>query len=415
LPTSVTDPIKLSARAARIKPSATFMMAARAGQLRAAGKHVFDFSAGEPDFPAPTPVREAVAALVRDKPIGYTPVAGTPALREAIAAELSAYHGIAIAPAQVLVSCGAKHSIVNLFLATLDPGDEVVVPAPYWVSYPEMVRVAGAEPVVVQTTAADGWKLRPEALAAVVGPRTRYLLLNSPSNPTGAGYGRADIQALGEVLAAKAPQAVVMADDIYRQLTYAPFHHVSVVQALAGVHERWVLVDGVSKTYAMTGYRIGYLVAPEHVVVAATRIQGQMTSNAATPSQHAALIALTHPGVAAEVAHMRDAFERRRDTMVDHLRRMIPDLGVTPPDGAFYVFADARKYLGRPGGPADDGELANLLVERYGVATVPGLAFGAPGYIRLSYACDDASIIEGCSRLADAFQDLSRATPQPGP
>lgn len=409
----MTESTKLSARAGRIRPSATFMMAARAGQLRAEGRRVFDFSAGEPDFRAPTAVREAVAALVRDKPIGYTPVAGTPELREAIAAELASYHRTAIAPSQVLVSCGAKHSIANLFLATLDPGDQVVIPAPYWVSYPDIVRLAGAEPIIVPTSVADGWRLSPQALAAVVGPRTRYLVLNSPSNPTGAAYREADVQALGEVLARHAPQATVMADDIYRMLTYDGFRHASIAAALAGIHERWVLVDGVSKTYAMTGYRIGYLAAPEAVTVAATRIQGQMTSNAATPSQHAALVALTDPSVAGEVAQMRSAFERRRNLMVEHLRR-IPGIAVTPPDGAFYVFVDARAWLvtgdghGGEGRPADDEQLATRLVERHGVATVPGGAFGAPGYIRLSYATDDATIVEGCACLAEALQELSR-------
>lgn len=402
----MSDSAKLSARAARIRPSATFIMAAKAGALRAAGRAVFDFSAGEPDFRAPTAVRASVAALVRDQPIGYTPVAGTPALREAIARELARYHGMPIEAKHVLVSCGAKHSIVNLLLATLDPGDEVVVPAPYWVSYPEMVRVAGGEPVIVQTSAREHWRLRPETLAAAVGPKTRYLVLNSPSNPTGSVYGRAEIEALGHVLARHAPQAVVLADDIYRRLCYAPCEHTSVVKALAGIHERHALVDGVSKTYAMTGYRIGYLVAPEAVVVAATRIQGQMTSNAATPSQHAALVALTDPSIEAEVAAMHAAFERRRDTMVAELAR-IPGLEVTPPQGAFYVFVDASRYVGGPGRPADDEELATRLLEQHGVATVPGAAFGAPGHIRLSYATDDASIVEGCARLADAFAQLA--------
>jgi aspartate aminotransferase len=190
-------------------------------------------------------------------------------------------------------------------------------------------------------------------------------------------------------------------------LTYDGFRHASVVRALAGIHERWALVDGVSKTYAMTGYRIGYLVAPEAVTVAATRIQGQMTSNAATPSQHAALVALSDPSVAGEVAQMRTAFERRRNLMVEHLRR-IPGLAVTPPHGAFYVFVDVRAWLGGDGRPADDEELATRLVDRHGVATVPGGAFGAPGYIRLSYATDDATIVEGCASLAEALQELTR-------
>jgi aspartate aminotransferase len=393
----------ISKRAACILPSARFQRAARAATLRAEGRTVYDFSAGEPDFRPPTAVREAAAAFVRDNPIRYTAVAGMPSLREAVAAELSAYHGIAIPTARVLVSNGAKHSILNYLLATLDPGDQVIIPTPAWVSYPDMVRLAEGEAVLVPTSPDHGWRLQPDALARAIGPRTKLLLLNSPSNPTGAGYREAEIRALGEVLAKQAPQAFVLADDIYRMLCYPPHRHVSLVRALADITDRVVLVDGVSKTYAMTGFRIGFLVAPEPVTAAATRIQGQMTSGAATPSQHAALVALTDPSVPAEVRSMYEAFARRRDSMLAALGS-VAAISIVPPDGAFYTWIDVSRLLG--GTVADDVALSTWLLERHGVATVAGSAFGGPGHIRLSYATDDASIAAGCAKLCEAFAEL---------
>ncbi|MBC8072975.1 MAG: pyridoxal phosphate-dependent aminotransferase [Deltaproteobacteria bacterium] len=382
-------------------------MAARAQQLRAQGRTVYDFSAGEPDFRPPTAVREAAAEFVRERAIHYTAVAGMPSLREAVAAELSAYHGVPITPSRVLISCGAKHSIINYLLATLDPGDEVVIPTPAWVSYPEMVTLAEGNPVMVATTAAQGWKLQPEALAAVLTPRTKVLMLNSPSNPTGAGYRAEELRALGEVLARHAPQAWVLSDDIYRQLCYAPHQHASTVRALGGISDRVVLVDGVSKTYAMTGWRVGFLVAPEPVITAATRVQGQMTSGPATPSQHAALVALTDASVAAEVNAMCESFARRRDTMLAAIRS-IDGVDIVAPDGAFYAWVDVSKLLG--GALADDVALASWLLDEHGVATVAGSAFGGPGHLRLSYATDDDSIAAGCTRLCQALATRARGT-----
>ncbi len=376
-------------------------MAARAAALRAAGREVFDFSAGEPDFRPPTAVREACARFVREHAVGYTPVAGMPSLREAIARELSGVHGVAFGPERVLVSCGAKHSIANFLQAVLEPGDEVVVPTPAWVSYPEMVRLAGGVTRMVAATADDGWRLGADALASAIGPRTRVVILNSPGNPTGCGYPAAAVRALGEVVARLAPRAWILADDIYRRLSYDGFEHASVVRTLDRVHERIAIVDGVSKTYAMTGFRIGYLVASEPVVLGATRIQGQTTSGAATPSQHAALAALTDASVDDEVAAMHVAFTRRRATMLAALGQ-VPGLRMHPPDGAFYVWIDVGEVLAR-GGFEDDAALARWLLEEHGVACVPGGAFFGPGHIRLSYATADDVIVGGCARLRDAL------------
>jgi aspartate aminotransferase len=352
-------------------------------------------------------VREATAAFVREQPIHYTAVAGMASLREAVASELSAYHGTPITASRVLISNGAKQSIVNYLLATIDPGDQVVIPTPAWVSYPDMVRLAEGEPVLVPTSPDHGWRLQPDALARAIGPRTKLLMLNSPCNPTGACYREQDLRALGEVLAEHAPQAFVLADDIYRMLSYPPRRHASLVRALAGISDRVVLVDGVSKTYAMTGYRIGFLVAPEPVTAAATRIQGQTTSGAATPSQHAALVALTDPTVPADVQTMYEAFARRRDTMLAALAP-VAELRIVPPEGAFYTWIDVTRVLG--GAVADDVALASWLLERHGVATVDGTSFGGPGHIRLSYATDDASVAAGCAKLCEAFAEL-RGTP----
>lgn len=380
-------------------------MAARAAALRGQGRNVFDFSAGEPDFAPPVAVREAVAKLVRERPIGYTPVAGMAALREVVAAHLSAYHGTTITPSRVLVSCGAKHSIANLLQATIDPGDEVVIPVPGWVSYPDMVRLADGVPVLAPTLPEHGWRLQPDVLAKLVGPRTRMLVLNSPGNPTGAGYRAEDLRAIGEVLAKHAPQTRVMADDIYRRLTYGAFEHASIVRTLGGTLEHLALVDGVSKTYAMTGFRIGFLVDSEAVVTAATRVQGQTTSGAATPSQHAALAALVDPSVEAEVVAMHQAFTRRRQAMLTALSA-IAGIRIVAPDGAFYMWFEATSFLGRTG-LADDTALANWLLDKHGVASVPGSAFGSPGYIRLSYATDDASVAGGCGAIAEALSTLA--------
>lgn len=402
--THVTD-APISSRAAKIQPSATLAVSARAGQLRAEGKKVLNFAAGEPDFKPPVAVREAVAELVRNERVPYAPVPGVPALRDAVAQTLGEVHGRSFSRDEILVSCGAKHSLANLFLATCEAGDEVIIPSPYWVSYPDMVGLAEATPVIARSRREDGWRLQPEALAAAITPRTKMLILNSPSNPTGAGYRAADIEALGKVLAERAPQAWIVCDDIYRQLTYDGFEFASVVRTLEGITDQVIVVDGVSKTFAMTGFRIGFLAAPPAIVKSASNIQSQMTSGAATPSQRAALVALTHPSIDADVANMHEAFTRRRTIIVEGLSA-IAGVEVTPPDGAFYVFADVSRHMGEGTEFADDVAFATWLLDQKLVATVPGTPFGAPGYLRMSYATDDDSIREGVSRIAEAVSSL---------
>ncbi|MEM7151820.1 MAG: pyridoxal phosphate-dependent aminotransferase [Myxococcota bacterium] len=399
----------ISIRADRIKPSATLAVSGRAGELRAEGKQVLNFSAGEPDFAPPPAVIAAVTEAAGAGPIHYAPVPGTPALRDAVAAELGRVHGRTFARNEILVSCGAKHSLANLFLATCDAGDEVVIPAPYWVSYPAMAGLAEAQPVFVPTTRTDGWRMRPEALEAALTERTRVVVLNSPGNPTGAGYRESDIAALGQVIAAKAPQAYVICDDIYRDLVYGDYTHTSAHEVLGDtLGDKIIIVDGVSKTFAMTGFRIGYFAGPKEVVAAASRIQSQTTSGAATLSQKAALVALTDPSVPGVVASMKEAFTRRRSLVLEGLAQ-IPGAEVHPPEGAFYVFVDISQHTGPKAKHADDIELAKWLLEEKLVAAVPGTAFGAPGHLRMSYATDDASLTDGLGRIKDALSSLPTA------
>ena len=404
----MTSPIAISKRAAAIKPSATLAVSAKAAELKAAGKQVLSLAAGEPDFKPPQAVRKAVAEASLHQAIRYAPVPGTPELRDAVAKELGGFHKRSFSRSQILVSCGAKHSLANLFLAAIDPGDAVVIGAPYWVSYPDMVGLAGGVPITVTTTRERGWKLSPEVLEPVLGAKTKFIILNSPSNPTGAGYTTEELRALGEVIAKKAPQAWIVTDDIYRSLVYDGYEAVSAFEAMEGITEQIVAVDGVSKTYAMTGHRIGYMAGPPELIAAASNIQSQTTSGPATLSMIAALAALTDPSVPAEVDAMRDAFTRRRGLILEGLAQA-PGVEVDPPDGAFYAFADVSRHVGRGAKHGSDIELATWLLEEVLVATVPGTPFGAPGYLRLSYATDDTSIEEGCRRLAKALSSLPTA------
>ncbi|PRQ02261.1 Aspartate aminotransferase [Enhygromyxa salina] len=401
--TTHTHPLDINAVARSIKPSATLAISARAGELRAAGRKVFNFSAGEPDFAPPAAVAASVTRRLADAPVGYAPVPGLPQLRDAAAAELSAYHGVEITRDQLIVSCGAKHSLANLFMVTLDPGDEVVIAAPYWVSYPEMVRLGGGTSKIVSCPRAQGFKLTPAQLREAVGPKTKYLLLNSPSNPTGVAYTTAELRALAEVLAERAPQTWILTDDIYRKLTYGQ-PSVSVVRALAGIpgiEDQIVIVDGVSKSHAMTGWRIGFLAAPVPVAKAVTAIQGQTTSGASTPAQWAALAAVTEASAKAEVEVMRERFTERRAAMIKGLRAAGAEL--VEPDGAFYVFPDFSALCGEGARFADDLALAGFLLEDKGLATVPGTAFGAPGHLRLSFACSMDDIEAGMELLRQAL------------
>jgi aspartate aminotransferase len=402
-------PLKLSSRLDPIKPSITLAVTAKAAKLKAAGIDVISFGAGEPDFDTPAHIKEAVRTAL-ERPGGgfgkYTDVGGIPPLRKAIADELAAVHKTAIDPEQVLVSTGAKHSLFNLFMALLDPGDEVLIPAPYWVSYPDMVMLAGGRPVILETRAADDFAVTAAQVRDACTARTRAILLNNPSNPTGAVYTRKQIEALAEVVVEK--DLLVVSDDIYRQLVYGDAEYVSLAAVGPEVAKRTILVDGASKTYAMTGWRVGYTAGPLPLIKAMAKVQGQSTSNPTHISQIAALAALTGPQQC--VAEMRTAFNERRVTMVK-LLRAIPGVNCREPKGAFYAFPDVSAYVGKksPEGSIldDDVKLCDWLVEVGKVAVVPGSGFGAPGFVRLSYACSMQNIEQGVDRLGKALATLT--------
>ena len=401
-------PLKLASRLDPIKPSITLAVTAKAAKLRASGIDVISFGAGEPDFDTPTHIKQAVTEALAVQQGGYgkyTDVGGLLALRKAVAAELSAVHHVTLDPDQVLVSTGAKHSLFNLFMALIDPGDEVLIPAPYWVSYPDMVMLAGGRPVVLETRAEDEFAVTAHQVREACTARTRAIVLNNPSNPTGAVYTRAQIEALAEVCVEK--DLLVISDDIYRQLVYGDATYHSIAAVGPEIAKRTILVDGVSKTYAMTGWRIGYTAGPLPLIKAMAKIQGQSTSNSTHLSQIAAIAALTGSQVC--VAEMRAAFDERRSAMVK-LLRAIPGVSCREPKGAFYAFPDVSAYVGKhtPEGAVldDDVQLCDWLVEVGKVAVVPGSGFGAPGFIRLSYACSMKNIEAGLDRLGKSLASL---------
>ena len=399
-------PLKLASRLDPIKPSITLAVTAKAAKLKAAGIDVISFGAGEPDFDTPAHIKAAARAALDQPNIGkYTDVGGILALRKAVAAELGAVHRVALDPDQILVSTGAKHSLFNLFMALLDPGDEILIPAPYWVSYPDMVMLAGGKPVTLPTRAEDDFAVTAALVRAACTARTRGIVLNNPSNPTGAVYTRAQIEALAEVVVER--DLLVISDDIYRQLVYGDAEYVSIAAIGPDVASRTILIDGASKTYAMTGWRIGYTAGPLPLIEAMAKIQGQSTSNPTHVAQLASLAALTGPQDC--VAEMRQAFDQRRVAIVK-LLRAIPGVKCREPKGAFYAFPDVSAYVGRksPEGSVldDDVQLCDWLVEVGKVAVVPGSGFGAPGFVRLAYACSMQNIEAGLDRLAKALATL---------
>jgi len=401
--------LKIASRLDPIKPSITLAVTAKAARLKAEGVDVISFGAGEPDFDTPEHIKNAVREAL-DKGVGkYTDVAGIAVLRKAIASEMSRVHKTKIEAENILVSAGAKHSLFNLFMALIDPGDEVLIPAPYWVSYPDMVMLAGGKPVILTTRAEDDFTVTAEQVAAACTAKTRAIVLNNPSNPTGAVYTRAQIEALAKVVLDK--DILVISDDIYRSLVYAGAEYVSIAAISQAVADHTVLIDGVSKTYAMTGWRIGYTAttaALAPLIKAMSKIQGQSTSNATHAAQIATFAALT--GTQEPVETMRKAFDERRVEMVK-LLRAIPDVQCREPKGAFYAFPDISAYVGKttPDGKklATDVELCDWLVDVGRVAVVPGSGFGAPGHVRLSYACSMPNIIEGVGRLGRALGTLT--------
>jgi len=397
----------LSRRLDVVQPSVTLAMSARAAELRAKGVDVFAFGVGEPDFEPPSFVLDAARKALDTGVSKYTAVTGIPALKQAICARTAAVRGWTPKPAQVTVSCGAKHALFNLAIALYEPGDEVVIPAPYWVSYPEQVKLCGATPVHVPADEASGFKMSPDAFAKVLGPKTKAVILCSPSNPTGSAYTEGELRALVDVWKTKC-DAWLIVDEIYADLVYDGFKHVSAATQAGDAMDRVVIVDGVSKTYAMTGWRIGWSIAPERLAKALDTVQGQSTTNATAIAQHAALAAITGPQD--EVERMRQAFEKRRTVMVEGLRSI---QGVTcrMPEGAFYAFADCRslygiEYRGKP--IASDEDVAFFLLDEAHVAAVPGGAFGAPGFVRFSYATSEERIRAGIASIKRALAEARR-------
>ncbi len=403
--TEIRQP-RISALAAAVAPSATLAVDAKAKALRAQGENVIGFGAGEPDFATPEHIVAAAEAACRDpRNHRYTPTAGLPELREALAVKTRRDSGLEVGASQVLVTNGGKQAVANAFAVLCDPGDEVLVLAPYWSTYPEAVALAGGVPVVVETGVETGFRASVEQLEAALTERTKVLLFVSPSNPTGAVYPRAEIEAIGQWAADRG--IWVVTDEIYEHLVYGGAEHHSMPVVVPDLVDRCVVVNGVAKTYAMTGWRVGWLIGPPDVVTAATNLQSHTTSNVANVSQRAALAAVT--GDLAAVAEMREAFDRRRLTIHAMLNE-IDGVTCALPEGAFYAFPWVGDLLGREIGgqrPASSSELAEVAIEEAKVAVVPGEAFGAPGYFRMSYALADDDLVEGVSRLAKLFSDAA--------
>ncbi len=392
------DP-KLSARVQRIKPSPTLAVTARAAELRAAGRDVIGLGAGEPDFDTPDHIKAAAQAAIAAGFTKYTPVGGTPELKQAVIDKFKRDNGLDYGAAQVLVSCGGKQSFFNLALALLDEGDEVLIPAPYWVSYPDMVLVADGTPVIIPTTVDSALKITPEQLDAAITPRTRLLVLNSPSNPSGKAYSRAELEALAEVLR-RHPQVLIATDDMYEHILWTEEPFVNIVMAAPDLYERCFVLNGVSKAYSMTGWRIGYAAGPESVIKAMTKIQSQSTSNPASISQKAATAALN--GDHGCVAEMVTAFKQRHDFVIDALNAM-PGVSCLPSDGTFYAFPSFAGVIERLPGVDNDIQFGEFLLEKAEVAMVPGSAFGSEGHMRLSYATGLDTLRTALDRVAAAI------------
>ncbi|MGJ3262231.1 MAG: pyridoxal phosphate-dependent aminotransferase [Salinarimonas sp.] len=397
----------LSDALSRIKPSATIVVTQKARDLRAAGRDVIGLSVGEPDFDTPDNIKKAAIAAIRRGETKYPPVSGIPALRRAIATKFARENGLSYEPSQTIVCTGGKQVIYNALLATLNPGDEVIVPRPYWVSYPEMVALCGGTPVFVDTTLERAFKLQPRDLEAAITPKTKWVLFNSPSNPSGAAYSRAEMKALTDVLM-RHPHVWVLTDDMYEHLVYGDFTFVTPAQVEPGLYERTLTMNGVSKAYAMTGWRIGYAAGPEHLIKAMDFVQGQQTSGASTISQWAAVEALDGPQD--HLATFRAAFETRRDLVVSMLNQTSL-LECPVPEGAFYVYPSCRKAIGlkAPSGKVieTDEDFVTELLEAEGVAAVHGSAFGLGPNFRVSYATSNALLEDACGRIQRFCNALS--------
>lgn len=393
---------RISSRISAIAESATLKVDAKAKALQAAGRPVISYAAGEPDFPTPDHIVEAALVAVKDpKNHRYTPAAGLPELRQAIADKTKRDSGWAVDPSQVIVTNGGKQAVYQAFATLVDPGDEVLVPTPYWTTYPEAIKLAGGVQVDVFAGADQEYKVTVEQLEAARTDKTKLLLFVSPSNPTGAVYSVEETKAIGEW--AEKHGLWIIADEIYQNLTYDGVKAISIVDAVPALQDRTILVNGVAKTYAMTGWRLGWMVGPADAIKAAANLQSHLTSNVSNISQRAALAALTGPQEPVE--EMRLAFDRRRKLIVSELRK-IPGFDVPMPEGAFYAYCDVRELLNKEWDgvtPTNTLELADLILDKAEVAAVPGEAFGPSGYLRFSYALGDGPLLEGIQRLQKLF------------
>ena len=386
--------VSLSKRVQKVKPSPTLAVTARAAKLKAEGKDIIGLGAGEPDFDTPIHIADAGVDAIRKGITRYTNVDGTPELKDAIIAKFKRDNGLTYERGQILVSSGAKQTCFNVCAALLDPGDECLIPAPYWVSYPDMALLADGVPVSVYAGPEQGYKITPAQLAAAITPRTKLMFINSPSNPTGAAYTKAEMQALGKILE-QHPNIVIASDEMYEHIYWAAEPFTSFAQANPALYDRTVTINGVSKAYAMTGWRIGYCGGPKAIVAAMATIQGQSTSNASSISQRASTVALN--GDQSCVATMNSAFKQRHDFVVAGLNA-IPGISCLAGAGTFYAFADVRGAM-QTLGIKDDNDFAEYLLVEGGVAVVPGAGFGAPGHMRLSFACSMQTLEDALARI----------------
>ena len=395
--------MELSERLQRLQPSATLAMSQRSSELKAQGVDVINMSVGEPDFNTPDHIKEAAKRAIDENWSRYSPVPGYPELKNAIVAKLKNDNGLDYKPSQILCSNGAKQSVCNTVMALVNAGDEVIIPAPYWVSYPQMVLLAEGTPVFVEAKIEQDFKITPEQLEAAITPKTKALILCSPSNPTGSVYSQRELEALKDVLM-KHPQIIVIADEIYEHINYVGQH--ASMASFPDIKDRVVIINGVSKAYAMTGWRIGFIAAPEWIVKGCNKLQGQYTSGPCSVSQKAAEAAYT--GSQQCVEDMRQAFERRKNLIV-RLAKEIPGLEVNDPQGAFYLFPKCSSYFGKTDGNCtinNSTDFAMYLLEVGHVATVGGDAFGSPECFRMSYATSDENIIEAMRRIKDVLSNL---------
>lgn len=392
----------LAARVQRIKPSPTLAVSARAEELLTAGKNIISLSVGEPDFDTPDFIKEAAIKAIQAGHTKYTAVDGTSGLKKAIIEKFKRDNQLYYDPSQILVSCGAKHSIYNLFAAILNPGDEIIIPAPYWVSYPDMAKLMDAIPVIIKTDFEQNFKMSPAQLEGAITPETRLVILNSPSNPTGVAYTQEELKALGKVLA-NHPNIIVASDDIYEHTLWNKNAFTNILMACPELNDRCIIINGVSKAYAMTGWRIGYAAGPTKIIAAMKKIQSQSTSNPTSIAQFAAEAALN--GDQSCIAEMTHAYQLRHNYVMEALSNM-PGVKVKPSDGTFYSFPSVEGVIAESSQVSNDMELADFLLDDAGIAVVPGSAFGAPGYLRLSYATSMEKIQTAMQRMHKSIEKL---------